>query len=215
MAASTVKPEISDITLQWPAHACNSPSIAQIDAFVVVGDKDYVAGAGLHAVDAPGPRALAQIGDLHVCAYPPQAQSCLVRVTADDGTVGWVKPTLRSDRAQRRPWSRTSWRRSCWAATRSRSSSTGRACTAACACAVTLRAFSWRRSPAWTSLCGTWQASCSTCRSTDSSADRFEWSYRSTRPACRAAPSRSASPRPSNSSPRVLARSSIDWPRRH
>ena len=64
-------------------------SIARIDAFVIVGDKDYVAGAGLRPVDAAGPRALAQIGDLHVCAYPPQAQSCLVRITADDGTVGW------------------------------------------------------------------------------------------------------------------------------
>jgi L-alanine-DL-glutamate epimerase-like enolase superfamily enzyme len=29
------------------------------------------------------------VGDLHICAYPPQAQTCLVRITADDGTVGW------------------------------------------------------------------------------------------------------------------------------
>jgi hypothetical protein len=72
------------------------PRIAAVDAFVVVGDKDYVAAAGLGAVAADGGdagrggrRALADVGDLHVCAYPPQAQTCLVRLTAEDGTVGW------------------------------------------------------------------------------------------------------------------------------
>jgi len=75
--------------------------IAAVEAFILVGDKDYVAEAGLQAI-APGataapepnqsdrpPRALSRIGDLHVCAYPPQAQTCLVRITADDGSVGW------------------------------------------------------------------------------------------------------------------------------
>ena len=74
--------------------------IAAVEAFVLAGDKDYVGGAGLKATasgqatsgSSPGarrPRALAEIGDLHICAYPPQAQTCLVRITADDGTAGW------------------------------------------------------------------------------------------------------------------------------
>ena len=72
--------------------------IAAVEAFVLVGDKDYVGGAGLGVVGggderdgAAGAsrRALGRIGDLHICAYPPQAQTCLVRVTADDGTFGW------------------------------------------------------------------------------------------------------------------------------
>lgn len=65
--------------------------IADVEAFVLVGDKDYVGGAGLTTPDgaARPNRALAEIGDLHVCAYPPQAQTCLVRITAGDGTVGW------------------------------------------------------------------------------------------------------------------------------
>jgi L-alanine-DL-glutamate epimerase-like enolase superfamily enzyme len=68
--------------------------IAAIEAFVLVGDKDYVGGAGLSAVTTSVPaggrrRALAEIGDLHICAYPPQAQTCVVRITSEDGTVGW------------------------------------------------------------------------------------------------------------------------------
>ncbi len=66
--------------------------IAAVEAFVLVGDKDYVAGAGLRAAEGETPRsrrALAEIGDLHICVYPPQAQTCLVKITADDGTVGW------------------------------------------------------------------------------------------------------------------------------
>jgi L-alanine-DL-glutamate epimerase-like enolase superfamily enzyme len=75
--------------------------IARVEAFVLVGDKDYVGGAGLAPVtatrgraladvaDLHTGRALADVGDLHICAYPPQAQSCLVKVTAEDGTVGW------------------------------------------------------------------------------------------------------------------------------
>lgn len=67
--------------------------IAAVEAFVLVGDKDYVAGAGLRvatgAATARPRRALAEIGNLHICGYPPQAQTCLVKLTADDGTVGW------------------------------------------------------------------------------------------------------------------------------
>lgn len=68
--------------------------IAAVEAFVLVGDKDYAAGAGLETPQkrtSPSrrPRALSSVGDLHVCAYPPQAQTCLVRLTAEDGTVGW------------------------------------------------------------------------------------------------------------------------------
>jgi len=75
--------------------------IASVQAYVLVGDKDYVGGAGLTSIAttdgldssrtqaAQGRRALADVGDLHICAYPPQAQTCLVKITADDGTVGW------------------------------------------------------------------------------------------------------------------------------
>src|SRR5262245_37613249 len=68
--------------------------IASVEAFVLVGDKDYVAEAGLRTAAGPAVatrprRALADIGDLHICAYPPQAQTCLVKITTDDGTVGW------------------------------------------------------------------------------------------------------------------------------
>lgn len=68
--------------------------IARVEAFVLVGDKDYVAEAGLRTAISAAPvgrprRALAEVGDLHICAYPPQAQTCLVKITADDGSVGW------------------------------------------------------------------------------------------------------------------------------
>src|SRR5687767_41532 len=68
--------------------------IARVEAFVLVGDKDYVAEAGLRTAVGAAPgghprRALAEVGDLHICAYPPQAQTCLVKITAGDGTVGW------------------------------------------------------------------------------------------------------------------------------
>jgi D-galactarolactone cycloisomerase len=66
--------------------------IAAVEAFVIVGDKDYVGGAGLRPPGNTLPkqrRALAEIGDRHICVYPPQAQSCLVKITAEDGTVGW------------------------------------------------------------------------------------------------------------------------------
>lgn len=67
--------------------------IVAVDAFVLGAKKDYAGGAGLAtpATDAGKPRlrALEEVGDLHVCAYPPRAQTCLVRITADDGTVGW------------------------------------------------------------------------------------------------------------------------------
>ena len=68
-------------------------TIEAVEAFVLRAPKDYAAGAGL-ATPArddppPRPRALGEIGDLHVCAYPPQAQTCLVKITSNDGTVGW------------------------------------------------------------------------------------------------------------------------------
>ncbi len=68
--------------------------IAAIEALVIAGNKDYAAGAGLKTA-RPGEaapqsvRALSEIGDLHVCAYPPRAQTCLVKVTTADGTIGW------------------------------------------------------------------------------------------------------------------------------
>jgi L-alanine-DL-glutamate epimerase-like enolase superfamily enzyme len=69
--------------------------IVSVEAFVLVGDKDYVGGAGLVPPSTPESganrtgRAFAEIGDLHVCVYPPQAQTCLVKITADDSTIGW------------------------------------------------------------------------------------------------------------------------------
>ncbi|NJM06870.1 mandelate racemase/muconate lactonizing enzyme family protein [Candidatus Gracilibacteria bacterium] len=75
--------------------ATSLPSrIAQVEAFVLVGDKDYVGEAGLGtthsgATPASSGRALATLGDLHICSYPPQAQTCLVKITDSLGTVGW------------------------------------------------------------------------------------------------------------------------------
>jgi len=67
-----------------------SARIAAVEAFVLVGDKNYVAGAGLESVRASASgKALSQVGHLHICAYPPQAQSCLVKITTEDGTIGW------------------------------------------------------------------------------------------------------------------------------
>jgi L-alanine-DL-glutamate epimerase-like enolase superfamily enzyme len=68
--------------------------IASVEAFVLVGDKDYAREAGLPtAAPATAParpnRALADIGDLHICVYPPQAQTCLVKITTANGIVGW------------------------------------------------------------------------------------------------------------------------------
>lgn len=74
-----------------------SPIIETIEAFVVVGDKNYVQDAGLAAVASTPDavtttgksRALAELLDLHVCVYPPQAQTVLVKITSSDGTYGW------------------------------------------------------------------------------------------------------------------------------
>jgi L-alanine-DL-glutamate epimerase-like enolase superfamily enzyme len=67
--------------------------IAAVEAFILVGDKDYVSGAGLRSATSSSAcgrgRALAEVGDLHICAYPPQAQTCVVKITTDDGTFGW------------------------------------------------------------------------------------------------------------------------------
>lgn len=82
------------MTAQPQPPAGPQTRIARVEAFVLVGDKDYVAEAGLRTAAAATPaerprRALAEVGDLHICAYPPQAQTCLVKITAADGTVGW------------------------------------------------------------------------------------------------------------------------------
>ena len=68
--------------------------IAAVEAFILVGNKDYARDAGLRTPTGATPeshraRALAEIGDLHICVYPPQAQTCLVKITSDNGTVGW------------------------------------------------------------------------------------------------------------------------------
>lgn len=70
--------------------------IERVEAFVLAGDKDYAAGAGLKpaGTGAAGQasidtRPLHDVGDLHICTYPSQAQTCVVRITADDGTFGW------------------------------------------------------------------------------------------------------------------------------
>lgn len=77
-----------------------SARIASVEAFVLVGDKDYVGEAGLTTPTQAHPhqgqfaptytnRALGEVGDLHICSYPPQAQTCLVKVTTEAGAVGW------------------------------------------------------------------------------------------------------------------------------
>ncbi|MDQ3656253.1 MAG: mandelate racemase/muconate lactonizing enzyme family protein [Chloroflexota bacterium] len=69
-------------------------TIAAVEAFVLVGDKDYATDAGL-ATPALGQgrpasrRPLADPGELHVCIYPPQAQTCIVRLTTKSGFTGW------------------------------------------------------------------------------------------------------------------------------
>ncbi len=69
-------------------------TIVEVEAFLVVGDKDYAADAGLATPNSfqerPGSsRPLAIPGDLHVCVYPPQAQTCIVRLTTDSSLTGW------------------------------------------------------------------------------------------------------------------------------
>jgi D-arabinonate dehydratase/D-galactarolactone cycloisomerase len=67
--------------------------ISSVEAFVLVGNKDYAADAGLatpgSGLPKPAARPLSEIGDLHICAYPPQAQTCLVKITDDQGLIGW------------------------------------------------------------------------------------------------------------------------------
>ncbi|HEU0165394.1 MAG TPA: mandelate racemase/muconate lactonizing enzyme family protein [Thermomicrobiales bacterium] len=68
--------------------------IAAVEAFILVGNKDYATDAGLKTPAGVNPaarpvRALAEIGDLHICVYPPQAQTCLVKITTERGTTGW------------------------------------------------------------------------------------------------------------------------------
>lgn len=70
--------------------------IDRVEAFVLAGKKDYAAGAGLKAAgtgasvpSSSSTRPLHDVGDLHICTYPPHAQTCVVRITADDGTFGW------------------------------------------------------------------------------------------------------------------------------
>ena len=69
-------------------------TIARVEAFVLVGDKDYATDAGLATLAqgsarSASPRPMGDPGDLHVCVYPPQAQTCLVRLTTDSGFTGW------------------------------------------------------------------------------------------------------------------------------
>ncbi len=69
-------------------------TIVEVEAFLLVGDKDYAADAGLATPDLARtrptpPRPFADPGDLHVCAYPPQAQTCIVRLTTESGLAGW------------------------------------------------------------------------------------------------------------------------------
>ncbi len=69
-------------------------SIVAVEAFVLVGDKDYAGDAGLatpiQRLDpSTVPRPLADPGDLHVCMYPPQAQTCIVQLTTESSLTGW------------------------------------------------------------------------------------------------------------------------------
>ncbi|MEJ7900663.1 MAG: hypothetical protein WKF63_02405, partial [Thermomicrobiales bacterium] len=69
-------------------------SMVAVEAFVLMGDKDYASDAGLatpiRALERSTViRPLADPGDLHVCVYPAQAQTCIVRLTTASGLTGW------------------------------------------------------------------------------------------------------------------------------
>lgn len=71
-----------------------APRIESIEAIIVVGEKNYARDAGLTSVAPPTAtvrprRSFATVLDLHVCVYPPQAQSVLVKITASNGFIGW------------------------------------------------------------------------------------------------------------------------------
>lgn len=66
------------------------PRIARVEAYILSGALDYVAGVGLNPVGpSPSDRPLNRPNPLALCVYPSRAQTCLVRVVAEDGTVGW------------------------------------------------------------------------------------------------------------------------------
>jgi len=66
--------------------------ISSVEAFRIAGSKDYVAAAGLRAPARPKPagraRALRANSGRHLCVYPSQAETTLVKVSTDEGVVG-------------------------------------------------------------------------------------------------------------------------------
>ena len=159
--------------------------IAAVEAFVIVGDKDYVGGAGLRPPADAASRTGARPGRRSATATSapirPRPSRAWSRSPPRTAPSAGARGTRRSGRAPPPPWCRTSWRRCCSAKTRWPSRCTGSGCTAACACAATSPATSSRRSPGSTSRSGIWPASCSGCRSIAC------WAGRS-RPSCRATP---------------------------
>ena len=67
--------------------------IAKVESFHVVAEREAYAAAGTVARPrtsaAPGGRALDYNEGRHLCAYPAQEQTLLVRLTSDTGLVGW------------------------------------------------------------------------------------------------------------------------------
>ena len=160
--------------------------IAAVEAWVIVGDKDYVGGGAAPShrrrpQATPRPRRDRRPPHLRLSA---QAQSCLVKITAEDGTVGWgeghaplgpratvavvqdvLAPLLLGEDplAIEMLWERM------YGSMRSRATSP---------------AISWRPSPGSTSPSGTWRAS-SACPPTACSAARSPPVCASTPPASR------------------------------
>ncbi|MAG35516.1 MAG: hypothetical protein CL878_04625 [Dehalococcoidia bacterium] len=72
--------------------------IARVESFHIVVNREEYAATGEHPVGtvsrrrpsaAPGVRELERNEGRNLCAYPDQAQTLLVRITTDDGIVGW------------------------------------------------------------------------------------------------------------------------------
>jgi len=67
--------------------------IVRVEALRVAARKDYVSSAGLRAptrsTPSTTPRALETNRGRHLCVYPSDAETLLIKITTGDGAVGW------------------------------------------------------------------------------------------------------------------------------
>ena len=67
--------------------------IVKVESFHIVADREALAAGGTvgrrQSGATPGVRALDYNTGRHLCAYPDQDRTLLVRITTDDGLVGW------------------------------------------------------------------------------------------------------------------------------